>query len=116
MNVNEPQRAGSTALTSIAAMGSVVAALSCCLPVSPFLIAAGAAGSSAFLTAARPFLLGVSVLCVAFGFYQAWRAEQCQRKPSVISSILLWVSTVFVVLAIFFPQMLANAAANLLAR
>ena len=113
--MNEPQRAG-TVLTSIAAMGSVVAALSCCLPVSPFLVAAGAAGTSAFLTAARPYLLGVSVLCVAFGFFQAWRAEQCQRQPSLISSILLWVSTVFVVMAIFLPQFMANAAANFMAR
>ena len=114
--MNEPQRAGGTALASIAAMGSVVAAVSCCLPVSPFLVAAGAAGTSAFLTAARPYLLGVSVLCVAFGFFQAWRAEQCQRQPSLISSILLWVSTVFVVMAIFFPQFMANAAANFMAR
>ena len=89
MNINEPQKGGSTALTSIEAIGSVVAALSCCLPVSPFLLAAGAAGSSALLTAARPYLLGVSALCVAFGFYQAWRGEQCQRQPSVISRILL---------------------------
>ena len=105
-----------TPLTSIAAMGSVLAAVSCCLPLSPFLVAAGAAGSSAFLAAARPYLLGVSVLCVVYGFYQAGRARQCQRKPSLLSSILLWTATGVVVAAIFFPQAMANAAADLLAR
>jgi hypothetical protein len=104
------------AFTSIAAMGSVLAAVSCCLPLSPFLLAAGAAGSSSLLTSVRPYLLGISVLCVVYGFYQAGRARQCQRKPSLLNSILLWTATAVVVAAIFFPQVMANAAADLLAR
>jgi hypothetical protein len=105
-----------TPFTSIAAMGSVLAAVSCCLPLSPFLVAAGAAGSSAFLAAARPYLLGISVLCVVYGFYHTGRARQCQRKPSLLSRILLWTATAVVIAAIFFPQVMANAAADLLAR
>jgi hypothetical protein len=79
-------------------------------------MAAGAAGSSAFLSATRPYLLGVSILFIAFGFYQARRAKACRRSPSRISSVLLWVSTAFVFISIFFPQMMANAAADLLSR
>jgi hypothetical protein len=105
-----------TTLASIAAIGSVLAASSCCLPILPFVVAAGFAGGSAFLSAARPYLLGASILFIAYGFYQAWRAKKCQRRPSVIGSVLLWVSTVFVVISIFFPQVMANAAASLLAR
>ncbi len=104
------------ALAGIAAVGSVLAASSCCLPVVPFLFAAGAAGSSAFLAAARPYLLGASILFIAYGFYRAWRAKQCQRKPHVLSALLLWASAAFVFTAIFFPQAMANAAADLLAR
>jgi cytochrome bd-type quinol oxidase subunit 2 len=111
-----PRHAAHTAFASVAAMGSVLAASSCCLPVLPFLFAAGAAGGSAFLVVARPYLMGASVLFIAYGFYQAWRAKRCQRKTGVTSSLLLLVSTVFVVLAIFFPQVMANIAANLLAR
>jgi hypothetical protein len=111
-----PPRASSTIWASVAAIGSVLAASSCCLPVLPFLFAAGAAGSSAFLTAARPYLLAASVLFIAYGFYQAWRARRCARKPGVISAVLLWTSTVFVIIAIFFPQVMANAAASLMAR
>lgn len=105
-----------TALASIAAIGSVLAASSCCLPILPLFLAAGFAGSSAFLAAARPYLLGTSILFIAYGFYQAWRAKKCRRQPSVIASILLWVAAVFVVISIFFPQVMANASASLLTR
>ena len=101
-------------LASFAAVGSVLAASSCCLPVLPFMMAAGLAGESAFLSAARPYLLGASVLFIVFGFYQTRRARKCQRRPSVISSALQWVSAGFVFLSIFFPQVLANAAASLM--
>ena len=105
-----------TTFASLAAIGSVLAASSCCLPILPFMMAAGLAGSSTFLSAARPYLLGTSILFVAFGFYQTSRAKKCQRRPNVIASALLWVSAFFVVVSIFFPQVMANAAAGLLAR
>ena len=105
-----------TSVASVAAIGSVLAASSCCLPLLPFLFAAGVAGSSTVLTVLRPYLLALSLLLVAYGFFQAWRAKQCRTRTSAISSALLWTSAVFVVLSIFFPQVLANAAANLFTR
>ena len=105
-----------TTLAGLAAIGSVLAASSCCLPILPFMVAASLAGSSTFLSAARPYLLVASILFIAYGFYQSWRAKKCQRRPNVIASALLWVSTIFVVISIFFPQVMANAAAELLAR
>ncbi len=109
----KPSGGMQTAAVSFAAIGSVVAASSCCLPAFPFAMAAGFAGGSAFLLAARPYLLGAAVLFIAWGFYQARRARQCRRKPGVVVPILLWASTVFVALSIFFPQAMANAAAGL---
>jgi hypothetical protein len=111
-----PVRTGTGALASLAAIGSVLAASSCCLPLLPFVIAAGFASGSAFLSAARPYLLATSVLFIAFGFYQVRRAGKCQHRRSPISVVLLWVSAGFVFLSIFFPQVMANAAASLLAR
>jgi hypothetical protein len=115
----EPQAArptgAATAFASLAAIGSVLAASSCCLPVLPFVAAAGAAGSSAFLNAARPYLLAVSVLLIAFGFAQGARARKCHRKPSTVGAALLWFSTIFGALSIFFPQAMAGIAADLLA-
>ena len=104
------------AIASIAAVGSVLAASSCCLPVLPFMMAAGLAGGSAFLSMARPYLLAASVLSIAFGFYQSRQAKKCRRRSGGIGSALLWVSAGFVFLSIFFPQVMANAAASLLAR
>src|SRR5438477_11995117 len=69
---------GRTILASLAALGSVVLASTCCLPMFPFIFAAGAAGSSAFFAKARPFLLVASLLSIAFAFYQRWRAKRCQ--------------------------------------
>src|SRR5690348_12802533 len=105
-----------TVLASIGAIGSVLAASSCCLPILPVLLAAGFAGSSAFLTVARPYLLGASIFFIGYGFYQARRAKKCRQRPNVIASVLLWVAAVFVVISIFFPQVMANASASLLAR
>src|SRR5437870_59270 len=105
-----------TIIASLAALGSVVLASSCCLPLLPFLFAAGAAGSSAFFVRVRPFLLAVSVLLIAFGFYQRWRAKQCQCKPSLLSTIVFWFSVVTVLTFFLFPQVIANLVANFLAR
>ncbi len=102
----------SSVAVSLAAIGSVLAASSCCLPLFPFMMAAGLAGTSAFLSQVRPYLLVGSILFIAFGFYQAWCAKKCRRRTSVISSVLLWVSAAFVFVSIFFPQIMANLMAG----
>ncbi len=107
---------GRTILASLAALGSVVLASTCCLPMFPFIFAAGAAGSSAFFAKARPFLLAASLLSIGFAFYQRWRAKQCQCKPSLFSTIVLWFSVVTVLMFFLFPQVIANLVANVLAR
>jgi len=105
----------STVVASLGALGSVIAASSCCLPLLPFLFAAGAAGTSAFLVQLRPYLLVLSVLLIAFGFYKSWRAKRCNCKPSPISTFLLWFSAIVVLVFIFFSQLIANLVADLLA-
>jgi len=109
-------RSGRTIGASVAALGTVILSSSCCLPLVPFLFAASAAGSSAFFVKVRPFLVAASILSIAFGFYQGWRARQCDCKPSVLSRSLLWFSTVVVVIFTFFPQAIANFVADMLAR
>ena len=105
-------RAG-TITASLAAIGSVFAASICCLPILPFMMAAGLAGTSAVLTELRPFLVIGSVLFVAFGFYQSRRARKCNRRTSIVASVLLWLSACFVLISILFPQIMANAIAGL---
>jgi hypothetical protein len=107
--------ARSAVLASLAALGSVIAASTCCLPLLPFLFAAGAAGTSAFVAQFRPYLLVMAVLLIAFGFYKSWRAKQCGCETSRISTYLLWFSAIVVLVFIFFPQVIANLVADLLA-
>src|ERR1700736_1534521 len=104
-----------TVVASLAALGSVIAASRCWLPLLPFLFAAGAAGTSAFVAQLRPYLLVLSVFLIAFGFYKSWRAEQNNCKTSRISTFLLWFSAIVVFVFIFFPQVIANLVADLLA-
>ena len=101
-----------TVTASLAAIGSVLAASSCCLPLFPFMMAAGLAGTSAFLTEVRPYLLVGSLLFIAFGFYQARRARKCNRRTSTVALVLLCVSAGFVLISILFPQIIANAIAG----
>jgi cytochrome c biogenesis protein CcdA len=80
----------STVVASLAALGSVIAASSCCLPLLPFLFAAGAAGTSAFFTRLRPYLLILSVLLIAFGLQvlagetMQLQAQQDHHIPLVV--------------------------------
>jgi hypothetical protein len=114
---NPVNRAGRrTILASLAAIGGVLAASSCCWPILPFVAAAGVAGSSAFLAAARPYLLGGSLLLIGYGIWQARKEKSCGRKPRAAVSVLLWLSMAFVVMSILFPQIMANAVASVLAR
>jgi len=107
-----------TFVAAISAVGSVLAALTCCLPVLPFVLAAGTASSTAFLSsyisALRPYLLGISVLFIAFGFFQSRRASQCNCKPSVFSQVVLWLSALIVAISILLPQAFADLVERLL--
>jgi predicted small integral membrane protein len=114
--MNEPteksRRSKRTIVASLAALGGVALASSCCLPLAPFLLAAGTAGGSAFFAKFRPFLLAASLLFIGFGFYQSWRARQCKSKPNLFTTILLWFSAIVVLIFILFPQAIANLIAT----
>ena len=107
-----------TLAAALSAVGSVLAAATCCLPVLPFVLAAGTAGTATFLSsfigALRPYLLGVSVLFIALGFYQSRRANKCNCKPSFLSQVVLWVSALIVAISILLPQAFADLVERLL--
>ncbi len=107
-----------TFAAAISAIGSVLAAATCCLPVLPFVLAAGTAGSAAFVSsfvsALRPYLLAVSVLFIALGFYQSRRASRCNCEPSLLSQVVLWVSALIVAISILLPQAFADLVERLL--
>ncbi|HKS90629.1 MAG TPA: hypothetical protein VJQ83_01775 [Tepidiformaceae bacterium] len=107
---------GRTTTASIAAIGSVLVAWSCCLPLLPFTVAAGLAGGSALFSEARPFLIVLAIVLIGYGFLSYARAKQCQERPSRLVAGLLWTSLGVVFVSIFFPELLANLLANLTGR
>lgn len=111
--VQSPSYGRRMAVSGIGAVAAILAASSCCIPLLPFLAAAGTAAGSGVFTAIRPYLLGLSVLLIIFGFYQSWRAKKCQCKPSLVHAVLLWTSAFFVAVAILFPQAVADLVARI---
>ena len=101
-----------TTAASLGAMVSSLLTLGCCLPL-PFLGAAGIAGASVFLSAARPWLLGLSVILLGLGFFQVYRGMKCRARQSRIALVLLGLAAVLVVLLLLFPQVLAGLLADI---
>jgi hypothetical protein len=99
-------------VSPVAAIGSVVAASSCCLPIGTFLIAAGFAGASRVLQSLQPYLLGLAVLMVIVGFAQTYGKSRCSRKRGAFSVVLLWFSAMFVLTMLLFPQAVASFLAD----
>jgi type IV secretory pathway TrbL component len=101
-----------TTTASLGAMVTSLLTLGCCLPL-PFLGAAGLAGASVVLSAARPWLLGLSVIMLGVGFFQVYRGMKCRARQSRIALVLLGLAAVLVVFLLFFPQVLAGLLADI---
>ena len=100
--------------TSGVSVGAALASLltlGCCLPL-PFLGAAGVVGLSVFLTNARPWLLGLSVILLGAGFFQVYRGLRCRARQSKTAIVCLGVATLLVVLLFLFPQAIAGVLAD----
>jgi hypothetical protein len=101
-----------TSGVSVGAILTSLLTLGCCLPL-PFLGAAGLAGASVFLAGARPWLLGLSVVLVAAGFFQVYRGMRCRMRQSKIAIALLSLAALVLVLLLLFPQLIASVLADL---
>jgi hypothetical protein len=74
----------------------------------PLWLAAASSGAGIFLATARPYLMTLSVVLIAYGFWNAARARECTRRRRTINIVLLAVSGSFVACSLLFPQVLAN--------
>jgi len=109
-----PQQSSSprgTLASSAAAVGSALAALSCCLPLGPFLLAAGSAGVAGVFLSLQPYLIGFSILMLIAGFVQAFRARRCGRRRRALNVTVLLCSTGLVA-AMLFGYVPASAPAG----
>jgi hypothetical protein len=101
-----------TTAASLGAVVSSVLTLGCCLPL-PFLGAAGLAGAFVFLSVARPWLLGLSVILLGAGFFQVYRGMKCRARQSRVALVLLGLAAALIVFLLFFPQVLAGLLADI---
>jgi hypothetical protein len=102
---------GTGVSASLIAIMSSIATISCCLPIA-FAGALGAGAASAFFTPLRPWLLGLSVVLLGFGFWQQHRAKQCAARGRRVGIVLLWAAVVVVLGMILFPQEIAAVIAD----
>ncbi len=102
-----------------------VASLCCIGPLLFVVLGLGAFGAAAAFETARPYLLGLAVLILAFGFYRAYfrRAEACApgeacaTKPvNKASRVGLWIASIAVLAFALSPYYVGYISAAIIRR
>jgi len=99
-------------LSTVASLASLVAALSCCLPLGTLLLSAGSAGASVFSERLRPWLLILSVAALAAAFVQTYFRGRCEFRHRTLRTCLLWFSAVVVVGMLVAPRCVSSLMAG----
>jgi hypothetical protein len=105
-----------TLVAAASAVVSLLAAGSCCLPLGTILIAGGFAGLSAMIESYRPWLIGLSLVSLGAGFWQAYGRKQCAARRSGTSVAVLWIALTMIVVLLLFPQTIAGVLADVTTR
>lgn len=103
--------------TSLTIGGAVVAAFAsaaCCLgPLVLTILGIGGAASAVALAPYRPYLLGLTAVILAFGFYLAYRrpatdcgpGQACEMpRANRAGRIALWIATILILIIVTFPE------------
>src|SRR5947199_7103270 len=91
-------------LSTGACLASLVAALSCCLPLGTLLLAAGSAGASLWIEMLRPVLLVLSVVLLVVAFVQTYVRGRCEFRYRRTRTVLLWFSMFVVIGMVAAPR------------
>ena len=102
-----------TVAAPFAAIVSLVAAGSCCIPVGFFIAGAGLFGAAGFFGAAQPFLVALALVSLALGFIRTYAGARCTRR-SRAAVVLLWTAAFLVLAMLLFPQVIAGFLADYL--
>jgi hypothetical protein len=100
------------ALSTAASLASLLAALTCCLPLGTLLLAAGSAGISFLSGRFRPWLLALSVVFLIAAFVQTYFRGRCEFRHRRLRTVLLWFSAVIVVATLIAPRFTATILAG----
>ena len=99
-------------VSTIASLASLLAALSCCLPLGTLLMAAGSAGASLFSEKLRPWLLAFSAAALVFAFVQTYLRGRCEFRHRRFRTILLWFSAAVILGMLIAPGYFSSLVAG----
>lgn len=97
---------------AVGAIGSVIAAATCCIPVGTVVAAAGTAGASAVLDTARTWLMPLSAVLIAVAIWQTYRVKPSTGRRPIAGQFILWGSAAMVAALFLFPQQIALLVAG----
>ncbi len=110
---------------NVAVSGAVLTAIGaslCCIgPILTLIFGVGAFGAATIFASARPYLLVVAVLALAFGFYRLYLrrescppGEACPTNPaSRVARLTLWTASVAVLIFALSPYYVGTLARHL---
>ncbi|PYS50377.1 MAG: hypothetical protein DMG13_21110 [Acidobacteria bacterium] len=99
----------STKVLPVAAAVTVLSTIACCLPLGAF----GIATLSIAVALLGNWLVGLSLLFLAVGLFQLYRATGACRKQSRSSIAILGLAAIIVLGVLLFPQPIAVLVADL---
>jgi hypothetical protein len=94
-------------VTPVLAAVSAVATLACCLPIGGVALL-GLGGVLGAVGRYQQWLLPASGLLLVVGGVQIWRSRRVCQRTSRVSLVILALSTIVVLLVLFFPQTVAG--------
>ena len=107
------ESAGKGAVVStVASLASLLAALSCCMPIGVLLMAAGTAGASLFSETLRAWLVWISAGSLVAAFAQTYLRGRCHFRHRRLRTLLLWFSAVVVGATFVAPRFTAALLAG----
>jgi hypothetical protein len=99
-------------LSTAASFASLLAALSCCLPLGTLLLAAGSAGASLLSETLRPWLVWISLAFLILAFVQTYVRARCDFRTRRVRTVLLWFSAVVLGATLVAPRFTASLLAG----
>jgi len=102
----------SSILSVTASVASLLAALSCCLPLGTLLLAAGSATASIISEKLRPWLLALSAGFLLLAFVQTYWLRRCEFRRRRARTLLLWFACIVVVSMLAFPRFTSTLLAG----
>ena len=97
--------------SSVAAVLSIVAAGSCCLPFGALLASGSMAAAGEWISPLRPYLYVVSAACLGWAIWRMVYAPRCQRRGPVQMAVVA-IASIVVGAMFLLPQQVANFLAN----